>query len=593
MKPSLLILSAALLLIPCTAGAKAFAADHSRWSRGQYERYSRLGSERLIRLGEEFLYSREQPDSAFLCYTIAAERYRPGMSEAQTSLCLEGYYGRWMCRLINYSDIPAAMQDLAAAQEIIEHTSLPRHKLDLYYGQCYMSAHIATGFKPQPMSKAVDAFRRSAETALRQRDWRTFHSAFNNLVTAALLCDSARVLVPLVRRLGTLQEPQPVLRDVSLLWYRGASAMHARCFGPAIASYDSLVRMVPGDFEHARLRAGALLQKGIALMNLRRPAEAYAMADSLTALSHRFRLPDIRMTSYMLRSHIARSEGRLDQARRYRVSYLELKDSLSAERQAADFQEITSATRRRAMQRDIDAAEYRSRLRGNTLVFSGIIVVLLLAFVAYLFRSNRRIRRRSEMLYRQLQATVTSPDWIERNEELGVRNEELQQPAAEDVGTHGSCVRTEAETETEEKRTHEPCVPTALKYAGSGLGDEASSDLAERVKEFLLTSEAVYSPDFSLAVLGEALSTNRQYLSQCVNQQFGCNFATLVNRVRIRRAMLMLDDEATYGNYSIEGIAESVGFRTRGSFNTWFRRFTDLSAAEYRRLGKSLRPRLG
>lgn len=50
-------------------------------------------------------------------------------------------------------------------------------------------------------------------------------------------------------------------------------------------------------------------------------------------------------------------------------------------------------------------------------------------------------------------------------------------------------------------------------------------------------------------------------------------------------AMRRFDDAERYGNYSIEGVAESVGFRSRSTFSTWFKRFTGLGAAEYRRLG--------
>ena len=56
--------------------------------------------------------------------------------------------------------------------------------------------------------------------------------------------------------------------------------------------------------------------------------------------------------------------------------------------------------------------------------------------------------------------------------------------------------------------------------------------------------------------------------------------------------MLLLDDEHHYGHYSLEGVAEMVGFGSRRSFSLWFRRFTGLTAAEYRKLGKTLRPKL-
>lgn len=137
-----LLLALLAAMLPLAAWAYATVADRSAWNQAQYTRYLRLASSRLIDMGEDFMYKKEKPDSAMLCYTIVAERYRPGMSESEIAECLEGYYGRWDTRFMLSSDMPAALQDLAAAQEIIERTSLPRAKLDLCLGVAYMSVTL-------------------------------------------------------------------------------------------------------------------------------------------------------------------------------------------------------------------------------------------------------------------------------------------------------------------------------------------------------------------------------------------------------------------------------------------------------------------
>lgn len=574
------------IYLPGWSKAKGAQPDGSKYIKGQYGRYQKLPSQKLLDLGKDFLYNKGMPDSAFLCYTIVAERYRPDMSQKDVALCLEGYYGRWNSRFMHTKDIPAAMQDLSAAQEIIERTSLPAAKLDCAYGQAYLCINIASGFKPEFFRSAIDCFRRSCASALRQKDYRTFHSAFNNLVIAASEADSTDVLLPFVKALRTLREPEMTQRSFSLLWYEGAMAQTRRQYEKAVAIYDSLTHIVPEDVKHIRMKTNALLQKVTLLMQLGRLKESDAIIDTLTSISYRFRQPDIRINAYNLRSLIAERQGMKERAHDYHTRYLELKDSLSVERQTADFQEIVFSTKRRALQRDIDAANYRSRLRGNTIIFSTVIVILLLVFAAWLVRHNRRLRRRSEMLYRQLQSTINSNAWIDSapalmSEDTKETENETEQPA-DDV----------PQTEPEKKEDIPETPKTPEKYAGSGLSDDVANDLVLRIRQFLLSSEAIYSPDFSMAAFASELDTNRQYLSQCINQHFGCNFSTLVNRARIRRAMILLDNEQSYGHYSIEGIAESVGFRTRGSFNLWFRKFTGLSAAEYRKLGKSLRPTL-
>lgn len=579
MKRYHLILLLVATLLPSAASAKAFNTDRTLWRKGQEASYRRLPTQRLLRMGEDFLYRRELSDSAFLCYTIVAERYRPEMADSDIALCLEGYYGRWMCRFMNYSEIPLAMQDLSAAQEIIERTSLPRYKFDLYYGQSYLCMLAASGYKANsiPIDSSLARFRHSAASSLGHHDYRTFNNAFINMVKTALYADSLQKLTPFVDALRQLKDPDANRRRVSLLWYEGTMALKNGDELRAIACYDSLLALLPHDFEHVRLKGQVLAQKASILFNAGQLAECGDVTQEIATISHRFKLPDLMLLVYLMRMDIANREGNPDLAHDFEFRYLVLKDSLEGEKQIADFQEITFGTQRRAMQRDLDASRYRNRLRGYVIGFSVVLVALLVLFILRQRRSNLRLRRRSEMLYRQLQSTIHSPAWID---------------SAPAVMCTGTDVEPKAETDHVPESDTAPPAEEPQKYARSGMNTEKEAELADRIREYVLGTDAIYSPDFAMPVMAAALDTNRQYLSQCINHHFGCNFSTLVNRARIRRAMLLLDDERHYGNYSIEGIAEAVGFRSRDSFNLWFRRFTDLSAAEYRRLSKHLRPRL-
>lgn len=82
------------------------------------------------------------------------------------------------------------------------------------------------------------------------------------------------------------------------------------------------------------------------------------------------------------------------------------------------------------------------------------------------------------------------------------------------------------------------------------------------------------------------IDTLPRYVSQTVNEIFRCNFSTYVNQVRIREAMRRLGNNPKYAYYSIEGIAESVGFKSRSGFTAWFKRIAGLSPSEYRRMAQ-------
>ncbi len=64
------------------------------------------------------------------------------------------------------------------------------------------------------------------------------------------------------------------------------------------------------------------------------------------------------------------------------------------------------------------------------------------------------------------------------------------------------------------------------------------------------------------------------------------NFSMLLAKARVREACLRLGNPEEYGNLTIEAIAQSVGFRSRNSLITAFKKFTGLTPSEYLRVSK-------
>jgi len=136
-------------------------------------------------MGERYLYTDHKPEKALMCFTAVSDRYRPGLSQKETIQCLEGFYGRWQTQFFGYANFTSAIDDLTAAQEIADKTGIEASKLDYYHGVCELTFGIASG-ENSSMRKAADFFRKSIAVSFRQKDWRTLHRAFDNLVTASV-----------------------------------------------------------------------------------------------------------------------------------------------------------------------------------------------------------------------------------------------------------------------------------------------------------------------------------------------------------------------------------------------------------------------
>ena len=95
------------------------------------------------------------------------------------------------------------------------------------------------------------------------------------------------------------------------------------------------------------------------------------------------------------------------------------------------------------------------------------------------------------------------------------------------------------------------------------------------------------SPEFSLAVLARLSESNTNYVSQVINTTYNKNFRTFLNERRIKVAMKRMMDSGRYGAYSMQGIAESVGYKSASNFIAAFKKVTGMTPSLYQKmLGK-------
>lgn len=117
-------------------------------------------------------------------------------------------------------------------------------------------------------------------------------------------------------------------------------------------------------------------------------------------------------------------------------------------------------------------------------------------------------------------------------------------------------------------------------------GNEYSNGIKDEEKiyqklKYLLNTEKIYKqPDISVGKLAKKLKTNTSYLSVIINSRFEESFKTLINNYRINEARRLLRS-SEYSNYSIEGIAEEVGYQSRSTFYQSFKQITGLTPTQY------------
>jgi AraC-like DNA-binding protein len=104
--------------------------------------------------------------------------------------------------------------------------------------------------------------------------------------------------------------------------------------------------------------------------------------------------------------------------------------------------------------------------------------------------------------------------------------------------------------------------------------------ILKRLKYQIRQKKSYLRDDLTLNALAKKCQTNSSYLSKIIHQKYNTNFSGFINELRIKEAQKLLADE-NFQSYSIEGIASSVGFKTKSVFNASFKKFTGVTPSFY------------
>ena len=113
------------------------------------------------------------------------------------------------------------------------------------------------------------------------------------------------------------------------------------------------------------------------------------------------------------------------------------------------------------------------------------------------------------------------------------------------------------------------------------MDEESTEELWQNIIHVMEFSPEIYDENFSEPRLAELIGAKYNYVSQAINQQKDWTFSSLVTHYRIREACRRMNDTANFGNYTVEGIGQSVGYSSRSHFVKLFKKHTGLTPSDY------------
>lgn len=117
------------------------------------------------------------------------------------------------------------------------------------------------------------------------------------------------------------------------------------------------------------------------------------------------------------------------------------------------------------------------------------------------------------------------------------------------------------------------------RYAKSALSTEMAERIAGKLRQAMERDRLYLDPNLSLWALSSHVRVSDNYVSQVLNERIGQNFFDFVNAYRIEAAKLRMRE----GTETVLEIAYDVGFNSRSSFYTAFKKVTGQTPSAYRK----------
>lgn len=501
-------------------------------------------SEKLLNTSRHYANTPSMSDSALLCASMLTERYSKQLSEDEKKIIVRGYTVKAYVYLFRYYDLSRAYESLLRASAICQEIHYELSTLYMDYGHLFSSIGEQGGGN-DALRKALYYIKKAFHTALAEKNYNTLNTAFGNAISIAWELNQPHSLDKewnIFRKLKNNDKPE--FTKFNLLYYEAYQQIQKGNLTAAIALFDKQSKMMPDDDSHVRYTAVGLFNMAKIQQQMKEYDAALINLHKAEALATRYGMKDVSIQIYYEIWQVVRLMGDGQVAEKYHSKYLSAKEEMLNYQQVAGLKELSFMDNLRKQNDRI--AEERTEKMTIQIAASILllIVVLVSGFAIILARKNRQLSDSNEALYNKVQEMISTVD----------------------------------EMPVEDKN---------IKYKDSRLNEAEKTAIYMKACEVMDNSNEILEMDFSIRRLAELAGTNYRNMSQVINEKAHCNFNSFLNKYRIRQACKMMNDAQKYGNYTIEGYSTSVGFKSRNTFVTSFKRITGLTPSEYLRINRS------
>ncbi|MBR1475460.1 MAG: helix-turn-helix transcriptional regulator [Muribaculaceae bacterium] len=543
-----------VLLVAVWVMADAQSHGHSQWLQ--------LSSNELAAMGQKDMRPGQPKDTALMCYTIVAGRYERSMTQEQKAQCIDANMQLWRIYYYDYYDYPKCFECLSHARDIAAEAGIDNANIAIGLGCMYQTISEETG-NNELGAKALRHYRDALATAMRTGDLLHADMACTDVLTMSLSQGGLRTVEAEWQKYAQLPtSPESgVLRRYNRLLHTAYSHIEAGRYRQALATYDQQLTLIDTT-QYSRLIYFTCVQKAKAYAQQDHYQQAIATLERPEEIALSLQMKDCQLEVWGLLTDYYQRLGDATARAHYRERYLALRDTLNNYHQLASVSEAEARSEIKQLEHEMaEVKHHREVMSIITLALLGI-VALVSVFVYFLYRKNAALKRSNRSLY-QKNVEMLRAEEEERRMRRALQASAPPQPSPQ---------------EAEASET--------VKYRGSTLSDNDKTELLSRILDVMENNAEIFSPEFSLERLAALADSKYKYVSQVIHEHSNQNFNNFLNEYRIKEACKRISDIEHYGQYTIEAISAGVGFKSRSTFVTSFKRVTGLTPSQYQRLAR-------
>lgn len=554
------ILCVIALLLGGTATAQSQSWEHSKWLN--------LPMEQLVDMADKDIADGNKKDTALICYTIVANRYESSLSQKQKVMCKDASMRLWSIYFYDFYDYPKCFDCLTRANEIATAAGIEDANIFLGFGCMYQTISEECD-NYELGSKALEYYKKALSVGLNTHDDKHADMAGTNMLTMTHVQHGLSQIEAIWKQYLQLPENNEtwILRRYNKMLYESFQCIEQNRFDDAIDLYRRQIAMIDTT-QYTRLIYFTYVEMAKAHAMRGDYGQAIAAVKQAERIAVDLEMKDCKLEVYGLLSKYYQQLGDHSAREHYYNRYTMLKDTLTNYQQLASVSEMEFRNELKGMEQEMtDIKRHREVMSYVTLISLGFLMVLLV-LLYLVYRKNRELRRSNQSLYQK------NVEMLRAEEEERRMRRQLQdkEPPVATAVAAASCDQADADCD--------------VKYKSSHLSDNDKQQLLSRILEVMDTSDEIFSPDFSLERLAMMSDSKYKYVSQVINEHYQQNFNNFLNSYRIKEACKRMGDLNNYGNYTIEAISESVGFKSRSTFVTSFKRITGLTPSQYQRMAR-------